>query len=75
MLVIVLLKLLVLVVLIAPNLASSCSGICKVSDLKLTNNRYDGVVIAINPNVSENPEIIENLKVSLLQIVDIKFDK
>ena len=45
--------------------SSSCSRICESSDLKLTNNRYDGVVIAINPNITENPEIIENLKVCL----------
>ena len=50
---------------IAPALTSSCSGVCDVADLKLVNNRYDGVVIAINPDVPEDPNLITSLEVSV----------
>ena len=66
-------QLLTLAVCVTSNLASSCSRICESSDLILTNNRYDGVVIAINPNITENPEIIDNLKVSLLNFCSGEF--
>ena len=46
---------------------NGCTGICKGSDLKLINNRYDGVIIAINPNVLEDLKIIEKLKVSFFK--------
>ena len=47
-------------------LASTCFNLssCSYDNVKLVSNGYEGIVIAINPNVPENPNIIESLKVS-----------
>ena len=36
---------------------------CSYDNVRLVNNGYEGIVIAINPNVSEDPKIIKSLKV------------
>lgn len=35
----------------------------KSSMVSLNNNGYDGIVIAINPNVPEDEKLIQNIKV------------
>ena len=39
---------------------------CSYKDVKLVSNGYEGVVIAINPNVKEDANIINSLKVIYL---------
>ena len=36
---------------------------CSYENVKLVSNGYEGVVVAINPNVEEDANIIESLKV------------
>ena len=50
-------------------LASLCSNkaFCSYDNVKIVNNGYEGIVIAINPNVPEDPKIIESLKVGLVK--------
>ena len=49
-----------------PIIASSCDGDCDDKGLVLTNNRYDGLVIAINPEVAEDQELIDKLQVIIV---------
>ena len=46
-------------------LASFCfnKAFCIYDSVKIIDNGYEGIVIAINPNVKENPKIIESIKV------------
>ena len=46
----------------APTAKVTC-GICDPKDMSLTNNRYDGVVIAINPDVPEDQNLLTKLQV------------
>ena len=38
-------------------------AVCTFDNVKLVDNGYEGVVIAINPEIAENPDIISSLKV------------
>ena len=45
-----------------------CLSSCSYENVKLIDNGYEGVVIAINPNVPEDQRIIESLQVISLLI-------
>ena len=47
---------------------------CSYENVKLVDNGYEGVVIAINPNVPEDQRIIESLQVIFFLISVIKVE-
>ena len=51
-----------------------CLSSCSYENVKLIDNGYEGVVIAINPNVPEDQRIIESLQVISLLISTTKLN-
>ena len=49
----------------SPAIGSSITGNCDDKGLVLSNNRYNGLVIAINPEIQESSAIIDKLKVRI----------
>jgi len=39
------------------------SGQGRLSSIRLKDNRYEGIVIAINPEIPEDPNLIQGIKV------------
>ena len=54
-------------------LASLCfnKAFCNYDNVQIVDNGYEGIVIAINPNVPEDTKIVDSLKVGLK--INIKF--